>query len=40
MISNATIKIYRLTNDHWKYIDHDVTSSEKRLFFVKIYRND
>jgi hypothetical protein len=38
MISNATIKVYRLINDHWKYIDHDVTSSEEKDFFNEILK--
>jgi hypothetical protein len=33
MIYNATIKVYQLINKNWQYIDHDVTSSKKELFF-------
>lgn len=27
-IYNASIKVYQLINDNWKYIDHDITSSK------------
>lgn len=37
-IHKATIKVYELINDNWKYIDHDVRSSIE-IFFVDIIQN-